>query len=663
MITKKFLRSSDNLLKQTVHVTAEDQKDLLYLLYSVSKQADLKNIIDKALPQEPFALQKRKRKSETKLTKLQMATLISSNYFKKSQTTKRSASFTPQSTPSTPLKQRTIKSFFSPQVKQINIQSTPKSNLSVLSDENNNNINCNFLLPNLVQKSVGDCISLTTFSRNLFKLIHHLFFLSPWQDASVLVMTNLSKIQFTPEVELHSINSLDKNSGIFETRKQFIDYQHSLFLEMELNYALHKLRPSIQNSVQYTQPLSTGNQWGLNIDEVQNLNLFDDSFLIRYNYNWQCHEESSAQHTLIRILHHCCLYLFSNEYDDSLDPYRNILPLPQPLSVQLQAMIASQNSSLESIKNILPKRSQSQPFLINKENEKNSSPSPLTQSNTEITNQQKETKIKSEITSNDNHPIKNEKLDNDIENVKQQMDDSENKLKKNLNHSWTDRFRSEWIMARILTHGINELEKQKDYNSCACMYRLLLGCGKWGITRRGQWWERLSLILQSHLKNHSFSLNIALLGLEDPLIPDICPERISLMKRVSRLYKPPLRWGSPPDFPVILEATKKYFSGDLLSSSVGKKNKWKPLIFKIQNQNQNQNENSDSSLNDVSVIFPISVEQLALQYYQLQGWDGIHCEGGIIYPLFAMLLYSVLFAEIPKVFQSRFQGKNLFLFV
>lgn len=53
-----------------------------------------------------------------------------------------------------------------------------------------------------------------------------------------------------------------------------------------------------------------------------------------------------------------------------------------------------------------------------------------------------------------------------------------------------------------------------------------------------------------------------------------------------------------------------------------------------------------------------SVEELALQHYASAaggGWKGLHTEGGIWSALFALLLWDVLFSDVPDVFRTAFQ--------
>lgn len=52
------------------------------------------------------------------------------------------------------------------------------------------------------------------------------------------------------------------------------------------------------------------------------------------------------------------------------------------------------------------------------------------------------------------------------------------------------------------------------------------------------------------------------------------------------------------------------------------------------------------------------VEELALQYYASEeggGWEGMHSEGGVWRMLFGLLMWEILFADVPDVFQTPFQ--------
>lgn len=51
------------------------------------------------------------------------------------------------------------------------------------------------------------------------------------------------------------------------------------------------------------------------------------------------------------------------------------------------------------------------------------------------------------------------------------------------------------------------------------------------------------------------------------------------------------------------------------------------------------------------------VEQLALQHYAGEGgrWQGVHSESGIWLTIFGILMWEIIFADIPNVFRSKYQ--------
>ncbi|KAJ4848670.1 Fanconi-associated nuclease 1, partial [Turnera subulata] len=55
------------------------------------------------------------------------------------------------------------------------------------------------------------------------------------------------------------------------------------------------------------------------------------------------------------------------------------------------------------------------------------------------------------------------------------------------------------------------------------------------------------------------------------------------------------------------------------------------------------------------------VEQLALQYYAGEGggWQGVHTESGIWLTIFGLLMWDIIFSDVPNVFCNRFQTAPL----
>ncbi len=55
------------------------------------------------------------------------------------------------------------------------------------------------------------------------------------------------------------------------------------------------------------------------------------------------------------------------------------------------------------------------------------------------------------------------------------------------------------------------------------------------------------------------------------------------------------------------------------------------------------------------------MEELALQYYASEEggrWQGMHSEGGVWMTLFGLLMWDILFTDVPDVFQTPFQVYN-----
>ncbi|UZJ52639.1 hypothetical protein CBS101457_001959 [Exobasidium rhododendri] len=56
---------------------------------------------------------------------------------------------------------------------------------------------------------------------------------------------------------------------------------------------------------------------------------------------------------------------------------------------------------------------------------------------------------------------------------------------------------------------------------------------------------------------------------------------------------------------------------------------------------------------------PCRVEMLVLQHYEMEGYKGYHCEGGILTMLFALLMWDVLFMPLAGVFETPYQRHPL----
>ncbi|KAK6146066.1 hypothetical protein DH2020_019935 [Rehmannia glutinosa] len=196
-------------------------------------------------------------------------------------------------------------------------------------------------------------------------------------------------------------------------------------------------------------------------------------------------------------------------------------------------------------------------------------------------------------------------------------------------------FSASWVYSKVVLLGVSYLEREKRYTDAINLLKQLLSTFI-SDRRRGYWTLRLSVDLE-HLGRVDDSLQAAEDGLLDPWVR--AGARIALQRRVLRLGKPPRRWKIPS-----------------YSKSVKRK------IFEVHVQGRPLNCKTGMK----SVFYGedgerCGVEQLALQYYAGEGggWQGVHSESGIWLTIFGILMWDILFADVPNVFHNNFQTSPL----
>ncbi|XP_057959611.1 fanconi-associated nuclease 1 homolog isoform X2 [Malania oleifera] len=176
-------------------------------------------------------------------------------------------------------------------------------------------------------------------------------------------------------------------------------------------------------------------------------------------------------------------------------------------------------------------------------------------------------------------------------------------------------FSASWVYSKVVSLGISFLEHEH---------------------RRGYWTLRLSIDLE-HVGYLNESLSVAEDGLLDPWVR--AGSKIALQRRVLRLGKPPRRWKIPSfSESVKRKITEVHIQGRPLNCKTGTKSRF-------------YGEDGEQC----------GVEQLALQYYASEGggWHGVHTESGIWLTIFALLLWDIIFADVPDVFRNKFQTAPL----
>ncbi|KAE8296177.1 Fanconi-associated nuclease 1 [Larimichthys crocea] len=216
-------------------------------------------------------------------------------------------------------------------------------------------------------------------------------------------------------------------------------------------------------------------------------------------------------------------------------------------------------------------------------------------------------------------------------------------------------FTTGWAYSRILSRGVEILQRLRRYEEAIEELRSLLLQSTYCPDSRGRWWDRLALNLHQHLKKPEQAICAIRDGLSDPLVRT--GHKLSLHQRAVRMkesaslkkYRLQLK-----DLPTIQVQDVKHVTirGQLFphEGGMGKS------MFLIPT-----NGEGEESAN-ATVIG--SVEELSLAHYHQQGFDqGIHGEGATFSTLFALLLWDIIFMEgIPDVFRNPYQTCPLDLY-
>ncbi|KAJ4956534.1 hypothetical protein NE237_013317 [Protea cynaroides] len=201
--------------------------------------------------------------------------------------------------------------------------------------------------------------------------------------------------------------------------------------------------------------------------------------------------------------------------------------------------------------------------------------------------------------------------------------------------TFLSRYTALWVYSKVVTLGISFLEHEHKYQDAIRLLKLLLSA----VTcdgRRGYWTLRLSVDLE-HVGCVCESLLVAEEGLLDPWVRS--GSKMSLQRRVLRLGKPPRRWKTPSFADSVKRKINEvHILGRPLNCETGMKNRYYGEDGK-----------------------QCGVEQLVLQYYAGDGggWQGVHAESGIWMMIFGLLMWDVIFADVPDVFRTRFQTAPL----
>ncbi|XP_074659015.1 fanconi-associated nuclease 1-like [Tubulanus polymorphus] len=206
------------------------------------------------------------------------------------------------------------------------------------------------------------------------------------------------------------------------------------------------------------------------------------------------------------------------------------------------------------------------------------------------------------------------------------------------------------VCMRLMYHGVEALQKLKRFNEAVLTLRQLLQTRDYCWLYRGQWWDRLALNLDTHLRKPVQALEAIKRGVEDKHVKT--GRRLSLYQRAEKICaakhnsKLSKKWKDEFKQPEIRTAPTVTIEGQLCPKELpGRK-----TVF-VTRQTSGEGEGRD----DMTVC---SVEQVALKHYQQQlGFDqGLHGEGSTFCTLFALFNWDIIFKPgIPDTFYTPYQ--------
>ncbi|KAJ4762387.1 zinc ion binding/nucleic acid binding/hydrolase [Rhynchospora pubera] len=191
-------------------------------------------------------------------------------------------------------------------------------------------------------------------------------------------------------------------------------------------------------------------------------------------------------------------------------------------------------------------------------------------------------------------------------------------------------FTAWWVYTKVLTLGVSVYERERRYEDAIRILKSLLQRTR--DSRRGYWTLRLSVNLE-HMGYFNESLLVAEEGIGDPWVR--AGSKMALQRRVLRLGKPPRRWKLPSFAESVRQNIPEVnIVGRPVNGGVGEKN----LFYGYNGE-------------------LCGVEELALQYFAEEGggWHGVHSESGIWMTIFGLLMWDVIFSDVPNAFCSKFQ--------
>ncbi|KAG2064112.1 hypothetical protein BDR04DRAFT_1130893 [Suillus decipiens] len=269
-----------------------------------------------------------------------------------------------------------------------------------------------------------------------------------------------------------------------------------------------------------------------------------------------------------------------------------------------------------------------------------------------------------------------------------------------------ERFESGHVLTRLVCKGAHALSILEEYEYELSVIESLLAQRRWRRGRRGRWHERRALILERYVARDDDALSACLDALEDDdthiascriLTNHWIVFRPKLDRRLTALEKklkvvPADRhtseWNLQPPVFVAFEGVRvRHRAASLKLDRSGRSinDTLKPKVsiaqagditkflspkkpgftkvdetpVSIKAETRERKEEKGKSIWVGRDNLEVNVETLALQWYEDQGFKGIHSETRIIATLFGILFWDIIFLPIPGAFETPFQTAPL----
>lgn len=213
------------------------------------------------------------------------------------------------------------------------------------------------------------------------------------------------------------------------------------------------------------------------------------------------------------------------------------------------------------------------------------------------------------------------------------------------------RFTVGWKYTRILSQGVEILQRLHMYEAAVQELQTLLAQDVYCTDSRGRWWDRLALNLHQHLKNTQQAVDCIRNGLADPFVRT--GHRLALYLRAQRIRDSPSCRQFRCLFRDLPDITVEDVAHVTIKGKMCPQTKLGKSVFLMEDIGDEEEGGKDCSVSTVMC----SVEELALTHYRQNGFDqGIHGEGSTFITLYGILMWDIIFMDgIPDVFRNSYQ--------